>query len=141
MATASFLPALALVIAGPCSFGEDRTLPVPAASTACVAAPGTLRACPGSGPVGTRIVVAGNACHDVGQTTVFLAFQRLATSPPGAAEITRDAPVAADGTFAVEWVVPAEIGELMDSGGGPTTPGKYELLTKPPRCHGTFTVT
>ncbi|HEV2891828.1 MAG TPA: hypothetical protein VGX28_15760 [Frankiaceae bacterium] len=63
--------------------------------------------------------------------------------PDGAAQVTPPPIVGADGTFTVTWTIPPSLGEVMNHGGGPTTPGAYYFRTKPatPGCTVAFTVT
>jgi len=100
----------------------------------------TLTVSPSSGPVGSKVTVEGQDCTNPGEETVRLVFQSGASGTTGAVDFG-DIPVDSQGRFRTEVTIPAELDPLQGVGGGPTEPGTYGFVTRPPICTATFTVT
>jgi LPXTG-motif cell wall-anchored protein len=97
---------------------------------------------PSSGPVGTKVTVAGSNCNNPGSasTGTDLVFQSGPGGTVGAVgfgEIPNDR----QGRFRTTVTIPARMDPLQGVGGGPTRPGTYQFTTRPPVCAATFTVT
>ena len=107
-------------------------------------ASGTLTACPGSGPVGTRVTVEGTCRLPGAPATLYWIFETegFLSGKDGwdGTDITT-IPVDRDGRFSFTYVVPRALQQIQQSGGGPTTPGGYRFMTKPAACIVPFTVT
>jgi hypothetical protein len=106
---------------------------------------GTMQACSRSGPVGPRIVLEGHGCATGGPDAAIVyatsySDDGLAGGTVGWVQLPPIA-LAADGSFRVEVVIPAQLGSRQGAGGGPTTPGRYKFFSKPPVCSVPFTVT
>lgn len=104
-----------------------------------------VQVCPGSGTVGARVVLEGNGCHypDAHPTIVFGTSYDASGAPEGGVGWTQLPPItpAADGSFRVEFTIPAELGPRQLAPGGPTTPGRYQFFSKPAGlCTVPFTV-
>jgi uncharacterized protein YqkB len=99
-----------------------------------------LTVSPSSGPVGTRVTVEGQGCADPGAETVRLVFQSGQSGTTGAVDFG-DIPVDEQGRFRTRVTIPAEMDPLQGVGGGPTQPGSYGFVTRPPICTAAFTVT
>jgi LPXTG-motif cell wall-anchored protein len=100
----------------------------------------TLTVSPSSGPVGTRVTVEGRDCANPGEETVRLVFQSGPSGTTGAVDLG-DIPVDSQGRFRTTVTIPAELDPLQGIGGGPTQPGSYAFVTRPPICTAAFTVT
>jgi hypothetical protein len=100
-----------------------------------------LTVTPSSGPVGTKVIVAGSNC-DPGSTSAstYLVFQNGPGGTVGAVDFG-DIPNDKQGRFRTTVTVPARLDVLQGIGGGLTRPGTYQFITRPPACAGTFTVT
>jgi hypothetical protein len=103
--------------------------------------PRALTVTPSSGPVGTKVTVAGSNCNP-GSTSAstYLVFQTGSGGTVGAVDFG-DLPNDKQGRFRTTVTVPARLDLLQGIGGGPTRPGTYQFTTRPPACAGTFTVT
>jgi hypothetical protein len=103
--------------------------------------PRALTVTPSSGPVGTKVSVAGSNCNP-GSTSAstYLVFQNGSGGTVGAVDFG-DLPNDKQGRFRTTVTVPARLDLLQGIGGGPTRPGTYQFTTRPPACAGTFTVT
>jgi hypothetical protein len=106
-----------------------------------IGGPRALTVTPSSGPVGTKVTVAGRNC-DPGSTSAStdLVFQNGPGGTVGAVDFG-DIPTDHQGRFRTTVTVPARLDPLHGIGGGPTRPGTYQFTTRPPACAGTFTVT
>jgi LPXTG-motif cell wall-anchored protein len=100
----------------------------------------TLTVTPSSGPVGTRVTVQGQGCTNPGEETVRLVFQSGPSGTTGAVDLG-EIPVDSQGRFRTTVTIPAELDPLQGVGGGPTQPGSYAFVTRPPICTAAFTVT
>jgi hypothetical protein len=100
----------------------------------------TLTVSPSSGPVGTEVTVQGQGCANPGADTVRLVFQSGPSGTTGAVDFG-DIPVDGQGRFRTTVTIPAELDPLQGVGGGPTQPGSYAFVTRPPTCTAAFTVT
>jgi LPXTG-motif cell wall-anchored protein len=97
---------------------------------------------PSSGPVGTKVTVAGSNCNNPGSAStstdlVFQGGQGGTVGAVGLGEIPNDD----QGRFRATVSIPARMDPLQGIGGGPTRPGSYQFPTRPPVCSATFTVT
>ena len=97
---------------------------------------------PSSGPVGTKVTVAGSNCNNPGSAStstdlVFQGGQGGTVGAVGLGEIPNDD----QGRFRATVSIPARMDPLQGIGGGPTRPGTYQFTTRPPVCSATFTVT
>jgi hypothetical protein len=97
---------------------------------------------PSSGPVGTKVTVAGQGCNNPGSaststTLVFQSGQGGTVGAVGLGEVRNDH----QGRFRTTVTIPARMDPLQGIGGGPTRPGTYQFTTRPPVCAATFTVT
>jgi LPXTG-motif cell wall-anchored protein len=97
---------------------------------------------PSSGPVGTKVTVAGQGCNNPGSAStstdlVFQSGQGGTVGAVGLGEIRNDH----QGRFRTTVTIPARMDPLQGIGGGPTRPGTYQFTTRPPVCAATFTVT
>jgi len=134
-ATASALPSptsSAPAAAATCSFHRDG------------ATGASLQACSGAGAVGATVTLEGRGCSAPGaDPTIVFGTSYDADGRPEAAVGWVQLPpisVAADGSFRVEFIIPAQLGSRQGAGGGPTTPGRYQFFSKPAVCSVTFTV-
>jgi hypothetical protein len=103
--------------------------------------PRALTVTPSSGPVGTKVTVAGRSC-DPGSASAgtYLVFQSGSGGTVGAVDFG-DIPTDRQGRFRTTVTIPARLDPLQGIGGGPTRPGSYQFTTRPPACAGSFTVT
>jgi hypothetical protein len=103
--------------------------------------PRALTVTPTSGPVGTKVTVAGGNCNP-GSTSAstYLVFQTGSGGTVGALDVG-DIPTDRQGRFRTTVTIPAHLDPLQGIGGGPTRPGTYHFTTRPPACAGSFTVT
>jgi hypothetical protein len=103
--------------------------------------PQALTVTPSSGPVGTKVTVAGSNCNP-GSTSAstYLVFQNGHGGTVGAVDFG-DIPNDHQGRFRTTVTIPERMDVLQGIGGGPTRPGTYHFITRPPACAGTFTVT
>jgi hypothetical protein len=104
--------------------------------------PNRLSVEPASGPVGTRVTVAGEDCAVPGQDVGLVFAGGGGDVPEGGlghpgGVIQPDA----EDRFAVAFVIPAELGPFHGGEGGAVVPGRYWFQTLPPGCTGEFTVT
>ena len=99
-----------------------------------------LTVSPSSGPVGTKVTVQGQGCANPGAETVRLVFQSGPGGTTGAVDFG-EIPVDGQGRFRTRVTIPAELDPLQGVGGGPTQPGSYVFVTRPPICTAAFTVT
>lgn len=97
---------------------------------------------PSSGPVGTKVTVAGSNCNNPGSpsTSTTLVFQSGPGGTVGAVGLG-EVPNDQQGRFRTTVTIPARMDPLQGIGGGPTRPGTYQVTTRPPACAATFTVT
>jgi hypothetical protein len=97
---------------------------------------------PSSGPVGTKVTVAGQGCNRPGSasTSTDLVFQNGPGGTVGAVGLG-EVPNDHQGRFRTTVTIPARMDPLQGIGGGPTRPGTYQVTTRPPVCAATFTVT
>jgi hypothetical protein len=97
---------------------------------------------PSSGPVGTKVTVAGSNCNNPGSasTSTDLVFQNGPGGTVGAVGLG-EIPNDQQGRFRTTVTIPAHMDPLQGIGGGPTRPGTYQVTTRPPVCAATFTVT
>jgi len=103
--------------------------------------PRALTVIPSSGPVGTKVTVAGSNCNPGStSTSTYLVFQSGPGGTVGAVDFG-DIPNDHQGRFRTTVTVPARMDPLQGIGGGPTRPGTYQFTTRPPACAATFTVT
>jgi len=103
--------------------------------------PQALTVTPSSGPVGTKVTVAGSNCNP-GSTSAstYLVFQNGQGGTVGAVDFG-EIPNDHQGRFRTTVTVPARLDPLQGIGGGATRPGTYHFITRPPACAGSFTVT
>jgi hypothetical protein len=103
--------------------------------------PRALTVTPSSGPVGTKVTVAGSNCNP-GSTSAstYLEFQSGQGGTVGGVGFG-EIPTDQQGRFHTTVTVPARLDPLQGIGGGPTRPGTYGFITRPPACAGSFTVT
>jgi hypothetical protein len=103
--------------------------------------PRALTVTPSSGPVGTKVTVAGSNCNP-GSTSArtYLEFQSGEGGTVGGVGFG-EIPTDRQGRFRTTVTVPAHLDPLQGIGGGPTRPGTYHFTTRPPACAGSFTVT
>jgi hypothetical protein len=101
-----------------------------------------LTVTPASGPVGTKVTVAGQGCNNPGSasTSTLLVFQSGQDATVGAVGLG-EIPNDSQGRFRTTVTIPAAMDPLQGVGGGPTRPGSYQFTTRPPICNATFTVT
>src|SRR5215211_7420085 len=111
-----------------------------AGTPADASADSTLTVSPSSGPVGTRVTVQGRGCANPGEETVRLVFQSGPSGTTGAVDLG-EIPVDGQGRFRTTVTIPAEMDPLQGVGGGPTQPGSYAFVTRPPICTAAFAVT
>jgi hypothetical protein len=104
--------------------------------------PRALRVTPSSGPVGTKVTVAGSNCNNPGSASAstYLVFQTGQGGTVGAVDFG-DIRTDRQGRFRTTVTVPARLDPLQGIGGGPTRPRTYQFTTRPPACVGSFTVT
>jgi LPXTG-motif cell wall-anchored protein len=97
---------------------------------------------PSSGPVGTKVTVAGRGCNNPGSaaTSTDLVLQSGPGGTVGAVGLG-EIPNDQQGRFRTTVTIPAHLDPLQGIGGGPTRPGTYQVTTRPPVCAATFTVT
>jgi hypothetical protein len=103
--------------------------------------PRALTVTPSSGPVGTKVTVAGGNC-DPGSASAstYLVFQSGQGGTVGAVDFG-EIPTDHQGRFRTTVTIPARLDPLQGIGGGPTRPGTYQFTTRPAACAGSFTVT
>jgi hypothetical protein len=104
--------------------------------------PRALTVTPSSGPVGTKVTVAGSNCNNAGSASAstYLVFQSGQGGTVGAVDFG-EIPNDRQGRFHATVTVPARLDPLQGIGGGSTRPGTYQFTTRPPGCAGSFTVT
>jgi LPXTG-motif cell wall-anchored protein len=103
--------------------------------------PQALTVTPSSGPVGTKVTVEGSNCNPgSASASTYLVFQNGSGGTVGAVDFG-DIPIDHQGRFRTTVTIPARLDLLQGIGGGPTRPGTYQFITRPPACAGSFTVT
>ncbi len=112
----------------------------------CATGTGALQVCPDRGPVGTTVTLSG---RDWGCTSgragfsVMLVFEGHPESGGGTEgglslpQIQPDS----SGAFTASFVIPAALEPFRGQGGGPTLPGTYAFVGRPPDCMVQFVVT
>jgi hypothetical protein len=107
---------------------------------------GDIQVCPGSGPIGTILIVTGRSwsCtlegHRVDLVFVGYEGEGIATGAEGGFSFPLIEPDAR-GDWSVTVEIPAVLGTDHGRGGGSTTPGVYRIISKPSYCIADFTVT
>lgn len=108
----------------------------------------TLRVCPGSGPIGSTVVIEGTACNsDAGPAII--AFGGPVGLPGGPAP-ARSAGATEVGRLTVDsarhfmttFTIPRDLDPIQGAGGGGVEPGTYAVYSKPLElCFVVFVVT
>lgn len=112
----------------------------------CNVGTGQLEACPGSGPVGTVVTLSdhGWGCSGgrAGFSTiiVFEGHPESGAGTEGGQALPTIHPDAG-GAFSTTFVIPAVLEPFHGQGGGPTVPGTYSFVGRPPDCAVNFLVT
>lgn len=104
---------------------------------------GPISASPDHGPIGTRVVLQGNDCANLGHAPnlVFINEGGMGlTGTVGGAEVTTTT-TDASGRFQAVFVIPPSFHGYQGRGGGAIKPGTYQFLSFPPLCAMVFTVT
>ncbi len=144
VALGAFLRDQRLALAPAAASVSVSPLPTLTGPRASVTTSPSLQACSGAGAVGATVTLEGRGCSAPGaDPTIVFGTSYDADGRPEAAVGWVQLPpisVAADGSFRVEFIIPAQLGSRQGAGGGPTTPGRYQFFSKPAVCSVTFTV-
>lgn len=120
--------------------------PTSSPAVTCATGTGGLQVCPARGPVGTVVTLSDRNWGCTGGRSgfnVILVFEGHPESGAGTEgglslpEIKPDA----NGAFQTTFAIPATLDPFHGQGGGPTRPGTYAFVGRPPDCMVSFVVT